>query len=132
MSDFSRWLRARAAMGRLVLVGIDGDYEPVPGEPRDATTLLGVLAELETDGYRGGFMARDGATLECLTCRTRTAVSDMRVTRISRLEGASDPDDMLAVVALVCPVCTAKGTIVLNYGPEASELDDDVFQHLAV
>jgi hypothetical protein len=132
MSDISGWLRARAAMGRLVLVGIDGDYEPVPGEPRDATTLRGVLAELEADGYRGGFMAREGGMLECLTCKARTPVAKVRAARISRLEGASDPDDMLAVVALVCPVCAAKGTIVLNYGPEASELDDDVLQHLAM
>ena len=45
---------------------------------------------------------------------------------IRRLEGASDPDDMLAVVALECPVCSMKGTIVLHFGPEASAEELDV------
>jgi hypothetical protein len=46
--------------------------------------------------------------------------------RLYRLEGASDPDDMVAVAALRCPSCKTRGTLVLSYGPETSAVDADV------
>jgi hypothetical protein len=49
---------------------------------------------------------------------------------LRRLEGASDPDDMLAVVALECGVCGVSGTMVLGYGPAASDIDGDVLRAL--
>lgn len=45
---------------------------------------------------------------------------------LCRVEGASDPDDMAAVVAVVCPRCSAKDALVLGYGPAASGADADV------
>lgn len=50
----------------------------------------------------------------------------MQVDSLYRVEGASDPDDMAAVVAVTCPRCSAKGALVLKYGPEASGADADV------
>ena len=47
-----------------------------------------------------------------------------------RTEGVSDPDDMLAVVALTCPQCGAAATAVLGYGPEAAEDDSEVLRTL--
>ena len=44
----------------------------------------------------------------------------LAVGSLSRFEGASDPDDMLAVLGLVCPGCGAKGTVITHYGPTAS------------
>jgi hypothetical protein len=52
------------------------------------------------------------------------------VTDIRRTEGASDPDDMLAVVALTCPRCQTRAAAVLGYGPEAAEDDADVLRTL--
>jgi hypothetical protein len=49
---------------------------------------------------------------------------------LRRLEGASDPADMLAVVALECGVCNASGTMVLGYGPAAADADSDVLRAL--
>ena len=49
---------------------------------------------------------------------------------LRRLEGASDPDDMMAVVALECGVCGAAGTMVLGYGPSATAADSDVLRSL--
>jgi hypothetical protein len=46
------------------------------------------------------------------------------------LEGASDPDDELAIAAIRCPQCQASGTLVLNYGPSASAADQLVYQEL--
>lgn len=43
-----------------------------------------------------------------------------------RLEGASDPDDMMAVAAVTCPVCRIDGVLVLSYGPAASAEHADV------
>jgi len=45
---------------------------------------------------------------------------------LRRLEGASDPDDEAAVVALVCFNCAAKGTIVVMYGPQASAIEGEI------
>lgn len=49
---------------------------------------------------------------------------------LRRLEGASDPDDMLAVVAVQCPECGRRGTVTLGYGPAASPPDGDVLRAL--
>ena len=68
-------------------------------------------------------MVRGGARLECSTCHESFDVAEARVDALRRLEGASDPDDMLAVAALECPECAARGTVVLGYGPVASAED---------
>ena len=103
------------------------------GVARDANTLLDVIATLEGEGFRGQFVARDGAEVECTKCKTRTPASEMAGDhRLRRLEGASDPADMLAVAALTCPSCGTKGTLVLNYGPEASSTDGEVLHCLDV
>lgn len=113
-----------------VTVMVNHDFE---GVARDATTLGEVLDGLEAEGYSGQFIARQGALLECTTCKTQTPASKAAGShRLRRLEGASDPDDMLAVAALTCPSCGTKGTLVLNYGPEASSTDDEVLQTLDV
>ena len=51
------------------------------------------------------------------------AAAEIPVLDLRRLEGASDPDDMLAVLALECPNCGLRGSLVLNYGPTATEED---------
>jgi hypothetical protein len=100
---------------------------PVMGDGTDRT-ILEVLGELEDRGFTGQFMPRDGAQVECVACHQRSP-ADLTVLRdLERLEGASDPDDMMAVVALECPHCGAKGTAVLTYGPESPPLDTEVLQ----
>jgi hypothetical protein len=103
--------------------------EYVPGEGADET-ILDVLGELESQGFAGQFMPSEGGQVECLTCH-RLAPADETVFRhLRRLEGASDPSDMLAVVGLACPHCNARGTAVLGYGPEAAALDTEVLELL--
>jgi hypothetical protein len=36
---------------------------------------------------------------------------------------------MLAVVAVECPVCSMKGTVVLHYGPEATAEEMEALTH---
>jgi len=97
--------------------------DPLEGVARDASTITDVLASFETAGYTKQFIVRPEAVLECASCRATFPGSAARIDALRRLEGASDPDDMLVVVALVCPRCGAHGTVVLGYGPAASEED---------
>jgi hypothetical protein len=107
---------------------VDGmDY--VPGEGEDET-ILDVLGELESRGFTGQFMPRDGGQVECLTCHRLSPADETVFRHLRRLEGASDPDDMLAVVGLACPHCGAQGTAVLGYGPEAAPVDTEVLTQL--
>src|SRR5262249_30666128 len=100
------------------------------GVARDAQTLADVIARLEQAGYRSQFAIPresppDAGRISCLVCRTQSHPPDVRVDALLRLEGASEPDEMLAIAALVCPQCGARGSLVVNYGPlgDAQEMD---------
>ena len=62
---------------------------------------------------------------ECDCRRSRFSMSSLR-----RLEGASDPADMMAVVAITCPICGARGTTILGFGPNSTEQDSTVLAAL--
>jgi len=103
--------------------------DDVPGEGEDET-ILDVLGELESLGFTGQFMPRESGQVECLTCHRLSPADETVFRHLRRLEGASDPADMLAVVGLACPHCSAQGTAVLGYGPEATALDTEVLEQL--
>jgi hypothetical protein len=100
--------------------------DDMDGVARDAETLLDVLARFTRHGWSSQFAAKTGGAVECESCRRTVAASDLPVLELRRLEGASDPDDMLAVVAVECPNCGLRGSLVLNYGPTATEEDASV------
>jgi hypothetical protein len=97
------------------------------GEDR---TILEVLGDLEAMGFTGQFMPRSGALVECVACHRNSPADETVLRHLRRLEGASDPADMLAVVGLACPHCGALGTAVLGFGPEATAIDDEVLSSL--
>ena len=101
----------------------DADDETMTEAPSDNTTLVAVLDEMGADGYDADFGAREGGRLQCSSCREESAVADFRVDETRRMEGASDPDAEVLVVAATCPACEARGTAVFGYGPEASAVD---------
>jgi hypothetical protein len=84
------------------------------------TPLITVLHHFDADGFSGQFQAVEGPAVRCLTCHTDSPISNIEANRIVRLEGASDPADMLAVIPVICPACGARGTLVSNFGPEAT------------
>src|SRR5690348_2502271 len=93
----------------------------IPGDrddrfPQDAQTITDVMRALDAQGFTGQFRVLEGARVECLTCRHEVAAADIEAERIVRLEGVSDPADMLAVIALHCPSCSTAGSLLLNYG----------------
>ena len=96
-----------------------------PGAPGDNTTLSHVLAHYEHAGFTGEFEI-DGEGLRCATCTTTSPAGEFAMHSLRRLEGASDPDDMLAVVAITCPACATPGVVVLKFGPEASRAEAEL------
>jgi hypothetical protein len=103
--------------------------DPTP-VAQDAQTLTDAVAALEAKGYTGQFRVLELARVQCLTCRREFAGTGAAIESLRRLEGASDPDDMLAVVALACPECGALGSLVLGYGPDASLEDSQLLLEL--
>lgn len=99
-----------------------------PGQ--EGTTLTEVINAYRDAGFAGSFTVTSDAMLECNTCHQVAWPSDVAMSSLRRLEGASDPDDMLAVVALTCPHCGARGTTTLGFGPAASPQDSDVIAAL--
>jgi hypothetical protein len=109
--------------GRSADTGASPAHGGLEGVARDASTITDVLDTFEAAGYTAQFIVRSEGVLECAECKARFAGSAARIDALRRLEGASDPDDMIVVAALVCPRCGARGTVVLGYGPAASEED---------
>lgn len=101
-----------------------------PEAPSDNTSLVEVLAGYAGAGFDGSFGAQDGGTVRCDACGSELDPSRLRMRSLRRMEGASDPDDMVAVVALECGVCGSAGTMVLGFGPMASSIDSDVLHAL--
>jgi hypothetical protein len=90
------------------------------GVPSDNTTLTAVINGYDEAGFTGQFEVSSETAVRCDTCGEDTSPNEYDVDSRRRLEGASDPDDMLSVFALTCPRCGARGTIVLGFGPNAS------------
>jgi hypothetical protein len=88
--------------------------------PSDNTTLEQVLAAYASEDFGGSMVFVGEDELRCTTCRTVSPANTLTFTSMRRMEGASDPADMLAVVAVRCPACSTGATLVLHYGPTAS------------
>jgi hypothetical protein len=98
----------------------DPEAGAADGVPSDNTTLVEVLAAFEADGFSGQFSATEDGKLRCYSCHRDLRPSRAEIVATRRLEGASDPDDMLMVLALNCPHCASAGTAVIAYGPEST------------
>lgn len=97
--------------------------------PSDNTTLTHVVHGYREAGFTGDFWAEETG-VRCGSCQSVLEAGRLNIHSLRRLEGASDPDDMMAVVALQCGVCDATGAMVLGYGPAGSDVDSDVMRML--
>jgi len=107
---------------------------PAPGDP-DRTSpadpsLSTVLGALEAEGWAGQLVAEEGGTVRCVTCGEHFRPSAAEAGPQRRLEGVSDPADMLIVAGLRCPHCETRGVLVASFGPEAGAADADVVGEL--
>jgi hypothetical protein len=96
----------------------------------DGTTLVEVIRRFEEDGFNAQMAAEEGGVIRCFACRQTSPAAAVSLHVLRRTEGASDPDDMVAVAALECPKCGARGTVALKYGPDASPEEHDVLTTL--
>ncbi len=98
--------------------------------PDDNTTLTEVLDQYERHGFDGMFAVTEFGLVECASCEALNEPEMVSMHSLRRLEGASDPDDSLAVLAITCPQCARQGTLTLMYGPMASTEESDVLSRL--
>jgi ribosomal protein S27AE len=122
--------RSDSIGGQLISADAAERGQQVRGVPSDNTTLTSVLDGLAEEGFTEQLMARPDRRVECGACGAESDAADLDVASVRRLEGASDPDDMMAVVAAACTRCGAGGTLVLGFGPNASDDDTDVARAL--
>ncbi len=96
----------------------------VPGD------LVEVLADLAAEGFTEDVQVTDDGRLCCRRCGHCVQAEDMELLVLRRLEGASDPGDMAAVLGLRCPGCGMRGAAVVRFGPEAGPGDEIVLRHI--
>lgn len=101
---------------------------PMPGTPTGASTILEALDWLKDQGFGGNMFVADGAVVRCGACRHDMPADELDLQHLIRLEGASDPSEMAAVLGLVCQDCGTKGAAVVRYGPEASPDEAEVLR----
>ena len=97
-----------------------------PQPPRDPSSMFEILRDLAAEGYTEDMTPREGGGILCHHCGQERPAGEFEHSSLRRMEGASDPADMSAVVGIVCPNCSTKGVLVVMYGPEASGADSDV------
>lgn len=96
----------------------------------DESTLITLLANFEAEGFTHDMYVTTEAMVRCGSCRTDSAPADLELHQMRRVEGASDPGDMAAVLGVTCPKCGEKGTAVVRFGPEAEAQDGEVLAAL--
>ena len=101
-----------------------------PEYASDGTTLVEVIRRLEAEGFVAQMAAEEGGVIRCFTCHRDSPAGEVHLHSLVRTEGASDPADMVAVAALTCPRCGAKGTVALKFGPEASPEEHEALRLL--
>ena len=102
------------------------DSDDVAGAPSDETTLTAVLSGYDAAGFDAQLAATDDGLVHCYSCGASAEPAQVALHSLRRLEGASDPADMVAVAAVICPTCDVKGVLVLNYGPDSTPGEADV------
>ena len=105
-------------------------HDPAPGDPGEQMTVMSLLAGYAAAGYDAEMLVTAEGRIRCRTCGSDMDPREIHLDSLRRLEGASDPDDMQAVVALSCPHCGAQGALVVAYGPGGSPEDADVLAAL--
>jgi hypothetical protein len=104
--------------------------DSMAGDPSDNTTLTAILASYEQSGFTANHGLTDDGEFRCGACRELSAPDQVRMKSLRRLEGASNPDEMQAVVAAHCPRCDAAGLVVVAYGPTARPEEADFLSHV--
>jgi hypothetical protein len=95
-----------------------------------ADSVTDALAQLAAAGYGTDFVGRHGM-VHCSKCNEDHGPELAQVDHVYRYEGPSDPDEEAIVLALSCPACGAKGTLVSGYGPSTDPDDIELIVALS-
>ena len=93
-------------------------------------TIADALREFEARGYVGQFVIQPGGSVECTVCGEKQSPRKLPLESMRRIEGASDPADLVFIGALRCANCGARGTAVVPYGPQATPESAHVLREL--
>jgi hypothetical protein len=96
-----------------------------PEEPSDVT-LTSVLDAYRADGYDVEYAVENEVLVD--PAGREIDPADVVVESMRRLEGASDPADYLVVAAITTRDGKERGTVILRFGPEASEAEAFLLQ----
>lgn len=78
-------------------------------------TLSMVTESLRKKGFKASFVAETSDMIKCVETEKNYAPSDMKVVKLHRFEGESDPGDNSIVYAVKCND-GKKGVIIAAYG----------------
>ncbi len=105
------------------------DSDPTNPGDMSLVPVLGVFAD---SGWNSNHLTRPGGAMKCGTCGEESGSARLDAITIHRIEGSSDPDDMQMVLGIECPLCGARGALVVSYGPNASEQDAEFLGDLGI
>lgn len=86
-------------------------------------SLIEALDRFGQAGWTANHLAAPDGHVRCGDCNVESAAASITIDARHRLEGASDPQDMIYVFGFSCPACGTPGVIAAGYGPAASEQD---------
>ena len=98
--------------------------------PADGTTLTDVLEAFAHAGFVGSFSVTDDSRLQCHECEAVSSPRRVEMASLRQLEATSEHDDVFVAVAVTCPSCASRGTLILGFGPTAPPEDGDVLNDL--
>lgn len=125
-AEARRWIEGAEAAARRM---IDGDAASGSLPPTPAT-LTEVVDAAKRAGFTTDFATTPGSKVRCDACGHESDPADVSRAWMHRLEGTSDPDELVTVSALRCPSCGAQGLLVLPFGPGADDVEGDVSRRL--
>lgn len=106
------------------------DTRPADESAGAGATLLEVLEEVAQAGFGSQLVVIDDGDIRCAKCGTTEAIENFDVAGFRRLEGASDPADMLIVIWGTCSGCDGGGVATIGYGPNAGDADIAALERL--
>lgn len=92
--------------------------------------MIEVLDRFGRAGWSANHLASPDGCVRCGNCNATSAAGSIQIDAKHRLEGASDPQDMMYVFGFGCPTCGTRGVIVAGFGPAASEQDQQLIAAL--
>lgn len=98
-------------------------------EPGAERLISDLIREYADNGHTHNLMAAPEASIRCATCGFTSPAAAGHIVAFQRFEGASDPDEMCLVAAVLRTRpdgAECRGVMVLAYGPGADADEKEV------